>query len=149
MQTIAPDAVEMMNEIVFSLPFHRFCGISLVRQEPGKSIVHMPINDNTGNVNGVLHGGVLYAMMDVAAFLALVPLFAPGETAVSHDVHVSVMRPIAKGSTLELRAAVRRRGKSIAFMQVEAWNVSLPEPVLVGTGTVTKSFVAAASLPGR
>lgn len=149
MQTLPPDAIETLNDIVFSLPFHRFCGISLVSQEPGKSVVHMPINDNTGNVNGVLHGGVLYAMIDVAAFLALVPLFAPGETAVSHDVHVSVMRPIPKGATLELRAAVRRRGKSIAFMQVEAWNISLPEPVLIGTGTVTKTFVPAASLPGR
>lgn len=149
MPPIAPEAVKVLNEIVFSLPFHRFCGISLVRQEPGKAVVHMPIDDNTGNVNGVLHGGVLYAMIDVTAFLALVPLFAPGETAVSHDVHVSIMRPIPKGATLELRAEVRRRGKSIAFMQVEAWNVSLREPVLVGTGTVTKTFVAAASLPGR
>lgn len=149
MQSIAPDVVAALNDIVLTLPFHQFCGIKLVRQEPGKSVVHMPINDNTGNVNGVLHGGILYAMMDVAAFLALAPLFAPGETAVSHDVHVSVMRPIAKGSTLELRGEVRRRGKGIAFMQVEAWNVSKDEPVLIGTGSVTKTFVPAASLPGR
>lgn len=149
MQPIGPAVVQSLNDIVFSLPFHQFCGISLVRQEPGRAVVRLQVNDNTGNVNGVLHGGVLYAMIDVAAFLALVPLFAPGETAVSHDVHVSIMRPIPKGATLELRAEVRRRGQSLAFMQVEAWNVSLAEPALVGTGTVTKSFVAAASLPGR
>lgn len=149
MQTLSPEAVAAINESVFTLPFHRFCGVELVHQEPGKSVVRIPIDENTGNVNGVLHGGILYAVIDVAAFLALVPLFAPGEMAVSHDVHVSVMRPVPKGATLELRAEVRRRGRGIAFMQVEAWNVTATPPVLAATGSVTKSFVSTASLPGR
>jgi uncharacterized protein (TIGR00369 family) len=137
---ISEDTLAALNQVVLTLPFHQFCGVSLVKQEAGRAVIQIPINGNTANPNGVLHGGILYAVMDVAAYLALAPLFNAGENAVSHDVHVSVMRPIAKGDTLELRSEVRRRGKGIAFMTVEAYAVSSGQ--IVGTGTITKTFVS-------
>ncbi len=130
----------LLNDIVLAHPFHRFCGLELISQEPGASVCRFPVDDNTANPAGVLHGGILYGMMDVCAFLALTPMLADSEQAVSHDVHCSVLRPVSKGKSVELRARVDRKGKSIAFIRVEAW----VDDKLVGTGTITKSVLSRA-----
>ena len=46
-------------------------GDAVLEQGDGKSLVRYELNDFTLNAGGLLHGGVLYALMDVGAFVAV------------------------------------------------------------------------------
>ena len=138
---IVSDQASALTRVVLATPFHRYCSLELVSQEPGAAVCRIPVDDATANVNGVLHGGIVHAFIDVAAFLGLVPLFGPGETAVTHDIHVSVLKPAPRGSIVEFRSRVLRRGKNVAFIRTDAYAITGQGESYVATGTVTKSFV--------
>lgn len=120
--------------------FHRDCGLVLVERDSAGAVCRFTVNEYTANPFGALHGGILYAMMDVAAFLAVLPTLEAGENAVSHDVHVSVLRPVT-GSEVTLQARILKRGRGTIFIRVEARDA---ENRLAATGTVTKTVVPAA-----
>jgi uncharacterized protein (TIGR00369 family) len=135
-----PGQIQRVNEIVLGHPFHRFAGLSLRRQEPGKAIARFNVEGNALTMGGSLHAGVLYGMMDATSFLALVTVLKPEEMAATHDIHVSLMRPVSKGEEVELRAEVIRRGVNIAFIRCDAWRLAATGEQLVATATVTKSL---------
>jgi uncharacterized protein (TIGR00369 family) len=135
-----PGQIQRVNELVLGHPFHRFAGLSLRRQEPGKAVARFSVEGNTLTVGGTLHTGVLYGLMDAAGFLALVTVLKPEEKAATHDIHVSVMRPVSKGEEVELRAEVVRRGVNTAFIRCDAWRLAATGEQLAATATVTKSL---------
>ena len=92
------------------------------------------------NLSGALHAGVLYGLMDAAAFLALVTVLKPEELAATHDIHVSVMRAVPRGEEVELRAEVIRRGVNIAFIRCDAFRLAGTGEQLAATATVTKTL---------
>ncbi len=135
-----PGQIQRVNEFVLGHPFHRFAGLALHRQEPGKAVARFRVDGNALSMGGVLHAGVLYGLMDAASFLALVTVLKPEELAVTHDMHVALLRPVPKGEEVELRAEVIRRGVSIAFIRSEAWRLAVSGEQLAATATVTKSL---------
>lgn len=122
---------------VLDVPLHRFVGLQLVDQQPGTAHARLTAVPNTLNNVGVVHGGIYYALLDAAAYLAVIPLLRSGENAVTHDIHVSVMRPVAAGETLDLHGTVTRRGRSLIFAESEARVAGK----LIATARVTKSVV--------
>jgi uncharacterized protein (TIGR00369 family) len=135
-----PGQIQRANEFVLGHPLHRFAGLALKRQEPGKAVAWFRVDGNALNMSGMLHAGVLYGLMDATSFLALVTILKPEELATTHDIHVSVMRPVPKGEEVELRAEVIRRGVNIAFIRCDAWRVAAAGEQLAATATVTKSL---------
>jgi acyl-coenzyme A thioesterase PaaI-like protein len=77
------------------------------------------------------------ALLDVAAYLALLPHLTDQEHAVTHDQSVSLLRPVSAGRRVEVRGSVLRRGRAVAFLRAEA----TVDGVLVATGQVTKTVV--------
>ena len=69
---------------------------------------------------GTVHGGVLYGLLDPAAYLALLPHLPDGANASTHDIFVSVMRPAPIGADLRFHARVIRSGRRVAFLDAEA-----------------------------
>jgi len=135
-----PSQIQRVNEVVLGHPFHRFAGLSLRRQEPGKAVTRFSVEGNALTMGGALHAGVLYGLMDATSFLALVTVLKPEEKAATHDIHVSVMRPMSKGEEVELRAEIIRRGVDIAFIRCDAWRLAPTGEQLAATATVTKSL---------
>lgn len=124
-------------EGVRAVPLHRFLGLRIEEVSPGAARLTLPASDAVRNNQGVLHGGVLYALLDVAGYCAAAPLFGPDENAVSHDIHVSVLRGGGE-SDVELRGRVLKRGRSLIFCESEAWS----NGKLLARATVTKSLVS-------
>jgi uncharacterized protein (TIGR00369 family) len=123
---------------VFAIPLHRFLSIELLDpRDPAAGLV-LPVEEPVLNNAGVLHGGIVTALLDVACYLALLPRLADGQNAVTHDVAASLMRPVAAGSRLEIVGDVIRLGRAVAFLRAEA----RVDGVVVGTGQVTKTVVA-------
>ncbi|TFV51880.1 PaaI family thioesterase [Blastococcus sp. TF02A_35] len=124
-------------QAVLDIPLHRFLGVELRdRQDPSAGI-RFQVGTASENPARLLHGGVVYALLDVASFLALLPSLGPGEHAVTHDVAASLLRPVSSGATVDVVATVLRRGRAVAFMRAEA----TVDGVLVASGQVTKSVV--------
>ena len=105
---------------VLEVPLHRFLGVELL--DPGDPVagIWFPVAEPALNNVGILHGGVVTALLDVASYLALLPELRPDENAVTHDLSVSLLRRVSAGSRVEMTGTVLRRGRSVAFLRAEA-----------------------------
>ena len=120
-----------------TLQFHQFVGLKILDIDPGKSEISITNLENTINSANVVHGGILYSLLDVAAYVALVPMLADHENAVTHDIHVSVLSPVPGDRPLTFKGEVLKMGKRLAFCQAKAFS----KEILVASATVTKSLV--------
>lgn len=129
-------------DLILAQPLHRACELDILSWAEGRSEIRIAVNDFSSNVIGTLHGGVIYAMVDVAAFMALLSVVPDGLHGVTADIQVSVLRALKKGEFLHLRGRVDRVGRHLANMRVEAFQPGSEEK-LIATGTVVKSLIAA------
>ena len=134
--------LEQVAEKVLAHPFHQAYELTLAHCAEGVAEVRFPVNGFTGNPQGALHGGILYAMMDVASFFAVSSRLAENQHAVSIEVHTSVLRAALPGESVHITSRVDRLGRTLAAMRCEAHATS-PEGKrrLVATGSVTKSII--------
>jgi uncharacterized protein (TIGR00369 family) len=124
---------------VLDIPLHRFLGMQLRDPARPSAGIWFPVGEPAQNQAGVLHGGVIYTLMDVASFLALLPSLSDEEHAVTHDLAVSLIRPVAAGKRVDLTGTVVRRGRAVAFMRAEA----TVDGEVVAAAQVTKSVIRA------
>lgn len=123
--------------LVEETDLHRHLGLTLVTQQPGFAAVEFDAGKAHLTPFGVVHAGVLYTLMEAAAFLGLMPMLRQAEHAATHDLHVSVMRSIVEGERVTLTARVVRRGRTLAFIDTDA----KVDDRLMATGRVTKSIL--------
>jgi acyl-coenzyme A thioesterase PaaI-like protein len=76
-------------------------------------------------------------LLDTACYLALLPHLSDDEHAVTHDLTVSLLRPVAAGQRVDVVGTVLRRGRAVAFLRAEA----IVDDVVVAAAQVTKSVV--------
>ena len=136
---VPPRSAAARVEGVLSIPLHRFLGVALLDVDDPSAGIWFPVETATQNQVGVLHGGVVTALLDVASYLALLPSLGPDEHAVTHDLAVSLLRPVPAGSRVELTGSVLRRGRALAFLRAEAQ----VDGRVVAAAQVTKTLAAA------
>ncbi|MFN3712299.1 MAG: PaaI family thioesterase [Alcanivoracaceae bacterium] len=134
--------LELVRDGVLGHPFHRACELALDHSADGRAEIRFAVNAFTANPQGALHGGILYAMMDVACFFAVVPLLESDQHPVSVEVHTSVLRAALQGDTVIIRSWVDRLGRTLAAMRCDALVKEADgSERLIGTGNVTKSIL--------
>lgn len=131
-------AVDARVRLILDVALNRHLGLVLERTDAGASRAWFDVGPPHIGV-GTANAGVLYALMDSVAMLALVTQLPASRHAVTHDLHVSVIRPVPAGSRCRLAGEVVRLGRSIAFVDVTA----TVNGQVVATARVTKSLVAA------
>ncbi|WP_134324215.1 PaaI family thioesterase [Cumulibacter soli] len=124
---------------VMDLPLHRFLGVSLIEETDSAAGATFTVDEPTQGPGGWLHGGVIYTLLDMTCYLALIPRLDADKIAVSHAVNISLMKGVPGGSVVELQAEVLRLGKSLAFLRAEAHSGGN----VVAAATVTKSIIPA------
>lgn len=135
-----PDANSRLSntlKLITQLPYHQFLGIDVLQAEAGNSQVQLKVNEQTANPNGMLHGGIIYSIADVSAYIALLTTLNQQQDAVTHDIHTSVFRPVPSGSEVFFNSSIARLGKSIAFLDTEI----VSDNKVVATARVTKSII--------
>lgn len=125
---------------VLEVPLHRWLGLELADPADPRAGAVLPVGPRALNNAAALHGGLVYALLDVAAYLRLLPELSAGENAVTHDATSSLVRPVPEGARLHLRAELVRRGRTLAFLRSEA----VVDGRTVAFGQVTKSVVPTA-----
>jgi uncharacterized protein (TIGR00369 family) len=124
---------------VLEIPLNRFLGMRLRDDADPSAGIWFPVGPSAQNQAGVLHGGVVTTLLDTACYLALLPHLSDGEHAVTHDLTVSLLRPVSADQRVEVVGSVLRRGRTLAFLRAEA----LVDGVVVAAAQVTKSVVRA------
>jgi uncharacterized protein (TIGR00369 family) len=95
-------------------PLDEFLGIECERTGPGEVRARLAVRSLFVNSLGVVHGGVIATLADVAMSNLADP--APGgvQTAVTSDLHVTFLAP-ARGEALQAEARVLRAGRRLLY----------------------------------
>lgn len=119
------------------LPLHKYIGVKLVDPQQRHLGCTFVVNPAIEGREGQLNGGVLSLVLDAVAYLALEPSLAENEDAVSHDLHISMLKGVMSGQTVHLKGELVQRGKRVAFVNAEA----RADGRLVATARITKSIL--------
>ena len=133
------DDLEPWVAAVLAIPMHRFVGLRLRDPQDLTQGLLLQVTTTSLNQAQLLHGGIVSALLDVAAFVALRPSLLPGEHAVTHAISVQLLRPVGEGAEVHFQGEVLQLGRQVAFLRAEA----RVEGKIVAVGQVTKSRVAA------
>ena len=122
---------------VINHPLHRYLGVADVRSEDGAGSFSFTVGDATVNPADALHGGVVYLLCDVCAYLGLLSVLADDMEAVTHDLHVSVLRAAGRGDVVRMASRILKKGKSLCFIDVSA----MVSGRLIASARITKSLI--------
>ncbi|SNS24106.1 uncharacterized domain 1-containing protein [Geodermatophilus saharensis] len=134
----SPEMLAARVQAVLDIPLHRHLEMRLRDPADPPAGIWFPVGAAAQNQAALLHGGVVYTFLDVAAFLALLPSLGDGEHAVTHDLTASLLRPVRAGARVDVTGSVLRRGRAVAFLRAEA----TVDGALVASAQVTKTIVA-------
>lgn len=125
-------------EAVKAHPYHAYLGLNQFQSDNGQGSLQLQVAEQHINPAGALHGGIIYSVLDVVAYVALLSQLPPTQEAVTHDIHISVMRAAKLGDHLEFSASIEKLGKSLAFIKAKASS----NGKLIATARVTKSLIS-------
>ncbi len=123
-------------------PLRRFLGMDIEDGEPGHAVARVEVSPDLLNPNGVVHGGVLFTMVDTAMGKATLSVLDEGQLCASVEVQLRFLRPVA-GGQLEAAAQVVKPGRKIVHLEARIHDGA---GTLVATGTGT--FVVISTTPG-
>lgn len=129
--------LEQFLPFVTNHPLHRAMGVERIAAAEGQASTEILVGPDLVNPAGMFHGGVVYTVCDMVCFAALLSRLQPGETAATHDIHVSVMKAARLGERVLFTGRVLKHGRTLAFMEAEAHCGD----TLLARATVTKSIL--------
>jgi uncharacterized protein (TIGR00369 family) len=98
-------------------PLKRFLGMELTGDEPGVGVAHVVVGDDHLNPNGVVHGAVLFTLVDTAMGKSTMSVVEePGRYCASIEVSLRFIRPAVAGS-LTATATVVKRGRHVVHLE--------------------------------
>ena len=98
-------------------PLRRFLGMELSGDEPGVGLAHVVIGPEHLNPNGVVHGAVLFALVDTAMGKSTMSVIdEPGRYCASIEVSLRFIRPAVAGR-VTATATVVKRGRSVVHLE--------------------------------
>ena len=114
-------------------------GMETVAREPGRSRMRMEVYPVWHNPNGVLHGGVIYTMVDYSMGSAVQPDLPEGEYCATIEAKINYLSAVREG-TLTVDTEVVKQGRNIAFTESK---VTDEQGKLVATGSGTIFIIRA------
>jgi uncharacterized protein (TIGR00369 family) len=120
---------QILTEALSRIPYARFLGVRAELKGDELTLV-LPFQEHlVGNpMLPALHGGVVGAMMELAALTQLAITSKNAKTAKTIDIGVDYLRSARPVNTFA-RARVVKIGRRIANVQVEAWQAERSQPV--------------------
>lgn len=98
-------------------PLRGFLGMELTGDEPGTGVAHVDVGPEHLNPNGVVHGAVLFALVDTAMGKSTMSVVdEPGRYCASIEVSLRFIRPAVAGR-LTATATVVKRGRNVVHLE--------------------------------
>src|SRR5919202_3642509 len=120
-------------------PFHDLIGLQLVEWRDGFARLVCETGPQHRNRSGIVHGGVILAMIDQAAAYAGLWCSVPGNVrrAVTLDLDSRFTGQVGAGQQLSAEARIVSRGRNIYFCRTEVFG---PDGALVAFGASTHRY---------
>ncbi len=96
--------------------------------KPGHSKVSLTITDNMINFHGTTHGGIIFAISDMAFAAAC---NSHGKMAVAMNVSICFLKPSYSGDHLVAEAKEEHNGKRTALYNIKIYNEKTGEVVAI------------------
>ena len=112
-------------------PHAKFLGVQFVAIDVGQASLSLPYDKKlVGNIDtGILHGGVLTALLDHASGLAAISSFEHPMPVATLDLRIDYMRAGKPGKTLIAEAHAYKTTRHIAFVRAIAHDGDADDPV--------------------
>ncbi|GAB5500902.1 MAG: PaaI family thioesterase [Pseudohongiellaceae bacterium] len=104
-----------------SSPFAEFIGITVLAAEAGKARCQITLQAHHLNNGGRVHGGVLTALADTAAGLAVRSLRPEGQQSATTDLSIAFIRP-PLGSSIIADAGVIHAGRRLYRVEISLFS---------------------------
>lgn len=95
-------------------PFAQLLGVEVVREDDEAVELALEARTELERSGGILHGGVMMSLLDMAMAGTVARTLAPGESTASVSITTDFLRPASQGRLLA-RGRLERRGKTMAF----------------------------------
>jgi uncharacterized protein (TIGR00369 family) len=118
-------------------PFYRFLGMKVEEAGEGRCRMSLPVKEEHKNLYGILHGGVIAALLDSSCSIAVGSLMGPGEASVTIDQRINFISNVSQG-VLYGEGKALHKGRFTGVGQAE---VRDEQNNLVAAGMVTVFFV--------
>lgn len=100
-------------------PLKRYLGMEVTGAEPGVGLAQIDVGPDHLNPNGVVHGAVLFALVDTAMGKSTMSVIdEPGGYCASVEVSLRFIRPAATGR-LTATATVIKRGRNLVHLEAQ------------------------------
>jgi len=86
-----------IKEKIFADPCAKLLGVKFLELKPGYAKVSMPVREDMLNFHGTTHGGIIFALADVAFSAAS---NSHGQLAVALNVNITYLKATSSGNTL-------------------------------------------------
>jgi uncharacterized protein (TIGR00369 family) len=110
------DLTEELRRRLDASPFHASFGLRVEEAVPGVVRLGFDAKPEHRNLQGLVHGGVLATLADVAMGLAVRTAIPPGRRHVTIEMTVHFLRPASPGAIVATGTTVRV-GSRIAFAE--------------------------------
>ena len=98
-------------------PFSRLLGCEVIRQHDGEAEVRLALQDDLRNRAGLLHGGAIFSLVDIAMGLACSSAHGSERQSVTSECKINYTKAITGG---ELHCVARLRHFGTRTLVVEA-----------------------------
>jgi len=84
-------------ELLNGSPFYRHIGMVVVEAGEGRAKLELPVKEELKNLYGILHGGVIAALLDSSCSIAVGTLLGFDEAAVTIDQRINYISNVKSG----------------------------------------------------
>jgi acyl-CoA thioesterase len=109
---------EKMKKLNNHSEFNKYNGIVVTQVDSGTAVVETVLGSNSMNPWGSAHGGLIFAMCDVAAGVAASDV---GGQCVTQSGNIYFLRP-AVGTKLRAVGTVIKHGKTVSVVETKVYN---------------------------
>ena len=96
----------------------RLFGFDLEAAEPGRVVMRLHVKAKHRQLHGVVHGGVLAALVDTAAGIAVHLVVLPHTRVATIEFKINFLEPVIEG-TVFAEARVLRKGRTTAVAECD------------------------------
>ena len=120
-------------------------GIVTESMQAGGARMHFTVDPALNNPNGVVHGGIIYTMVDYSMGRAVQYGLPAGEHCATIEIKISYLTSVREG-TVTVETEVVKQGRNIAFLTSK---VTDGQDRLVATASGSMFIVRATAQPVR